>query len=365
MKPKALIITDRSDLAETRLIIEIAQNGLPVTVMANDTGKHFDKFLAAGLEVIPLRLSGRFDASGSAAIRETLQSGGHTVIYGFNPRAIACALRASRGMRVKIMGYRGVIGNVGFLKPESWITFLHPRLDRIVCVSKAVQRHFESLGFGPLRIRPGKAVTIYKGHDLSWYEVPVADLGAFSFPDDAFVVSCIGRDRPGKGFSTLVKAMEFVPDECPLYLLLVGDLEKNADLVAQVKSCRHHGRIRFAGYRTDAPQVAGASDALVLPSESEGLPRVVIEAMAYRRPVVVTEAGGMPELVRDGVEGYVVPVRSPEALAGALVGLVNDRQSAREMGDRGRERIEQEFSMRATVEQTTALIRELTEELAR
>lgn len=365
MQPKALIVTDRSDLAETQLIIALAREGLPVTVMASDTGKHFGKFPEAGIEAVPLVLSSRFDVSGAAAIRRTLESGGHTVVYGFNPRAIACALRASRGKRVKVMGYRGVVGNVGFLKPESWVTFLHPRLDRIVCVSRAVQRHFESLGFGPLRIRCGKAVTIYKGHDLSWYDVPVADLGTFDFPDDAFVVSCIGRDRPGKGFSTLVEAMDFVPDECRLHLLLVGDLEKNKALVAQVKSCRHHDRIRFAGYRTDAPQVAGASDALVLPSESEGLPRVVIEAMAYRRPVVVTEAGGMPELVTNGAEGFVVPVGAPEALAGALIRLANNPQLARDMGERGRKRIEQEFSMQSTVDQTVAIIRELTDELAR
>ena len=365
MQPKVLIITDRSDRAETQLIIGLALAGLPVTVMANDTGKHFSRFLEAGIEAVPLVLSSRFDASGTGAIRKALESGGHTVVYGFNPRAIACALRATRGKRVKVMGYRGVVGNVGFLKPESWVTFLHPRLDRIVCVSKAVQRHFESLGFGPLRIRRGKAVTVYKGHDLSWYDVPAADLSDFGFPDNAFVVSCIGRDRPGKGFSTLIKAMEFVPDDCPLHLLLVGDLEKNKALVAEVESCRHRDRIRFAGYRTDAPQMAGACDALVLPSESEGLPRVVIEAMAYRRPVVVTEAGGMPELVTNGVEGFVVPVRAPEALAGALMRLASDQQLARDMGARGRKRIEQEFSMQATVDQTVAIIRELTDELAR
>ncbi|PXX89316.1 glycosyltransferase family 1 protein [Marinobacter vulgaris] len=363
MQPKVLIITDRSDLAETQLIIGLAALPLPVTVMANDTGPNYRLLLDAGVRAIPLRLAGRFDRSGTRAIRRELESGGYTVIYGFNPRAIACGLRASRGLKVKVMGYRGVIGNVGLLKPESWITFLHPRLDRVVCVSRAVQRYFESLGWGPFKLREGKAVTIYKGHDLSWYEAPPADLDSFKFPAGAFVVACIGRDRPGKGFATLIEAMEHVPETSPLHLLLVGELQGNPDLARRVETSRHRDRIHFAGFRNDAPQVAGACSALVLPSESEGLPRVVIEAMAYSRPVVVTEVGGMPELVDDGVEGFVVPVRHPQALAQALVRLANDPELATWMGECGRQRIERDFSIESTIRQTASLIQELTDEL--
>ncbi|MBJ6138729.1 glycosyltransferase family 4 protein [Marinobacter litoralis] len=363
MEARALIVTDRSDLAESRLIIGMAEAGLPLTLLANDTGKNYSAFIDGGVDVRPLQLKGRFDRGGTAVIREVLKAASYTVIYAFNPRALACALRASKGFDVKVMAYRGVIGNLGLLKPESWTTFLHPRLDRVVCVSKAVQRYVESVGKLPFTGNSRKAVTIYKGHDLSWYDTPPASLSAFQFPENAFVVSCIGRDRPGKGFSTLIEAMDLVPDSCQLHLLLVGDLEKNAELVAQVKACRHSERIRFSGYRTDAPQVAGATHALVLPSESEGLPRVVIEAMAYRRPVVVTQAGGMPELVTNGVEGYVVPTRDPKALADALVRLSSNVDQAKRMGERGRMRIEMDFSLEMTVSNTIQLIRELTNEL--
>jgi len=342
----------------------MAQAGMPLTLLANDTGKNYGDFLAAHLDVRSLKLKGRFDCAGTTVIRELLDSGNYTVIYAFNPRALACALRASRGRRIKVIAYRGVIGNIGLSKPESWLTFLHPRLDRVVCVSKAVQRYIESVRRWPFARAAGKPITIYKGHELSWYDVPPADLSSFGFPEHAFVVTCIGRDRPGKGFATLVSAMDYVPDNCPLYLLLVGDLEKNESLVAQVKASRHSDRIRFAGYRHDAPQVAGACNALVLPSESEGLPRVVIEAMAYRRPVVVTEAGGMPELVTNGVEGYVVPVRDPQALTEALMKLANNPEASKAMGERGRERIESDFSISVSIKKTMNLIRQLTSELS-
>lgn len=359
MEPQVLIITDRSDLAETRLIIGLARHGLPVRVLANDTGRHYDAFVDAGIPVTPLRLSGRFDRIGTETIRKSLQGSSISVIYAFNPRAIACAIRASRGLNVKIMGYRGVIGNIGLAKPESWLTFLHPRLDRIVCVSDAVKRSLEQLRLPFKASFHRKLVRIYKGHDPAWYELPPADLSAFPIFERDFVICAIGRDRPGKGFSTLIEAMRQVPDTLNIKLLMVGDFEGNQRFREQVASLPDPERVMFAGYRPDAPQVAGACDALVLPSESEGLPRVVIEAMAYQRPVIVTEAGGMPELVRHNQEGLIVPVRDSQALAESIIYLATHPDERTEMGRRGRERVATSFHVEKTVEKTVQLIREL------
>ncbi|WP_235937595.1 glycosyltransferase family 4 protein [Marinobacter caseinilyticus] len=361
--PSVLCVTDACDLPESELFIGLHRAGFDVDVMANPSGRNYQRLVDAGVRVVPVALAGRFDKAGSLAIHQQLQSKQYTVIHTFNPRALACSLRASRGMRIKVVAYRGVIGNVGVLSPESWLTFLHPRLDRIVCVSDAVKRYFLGIRFLWMRIAPQKLVRIYKGHDLAWYQLPPADLSVFEFPKHAFVICCTGRDRPGKGFGTLIDSMEFIPDHCPVHLLLVGKLEENGALHARIQSSRHADRIRLAGFRTDAPQVAAACDAMVLPSESEGLPRVVIEAMAYCRPVVVTEAGGMPELVRHGEEGLVVPVKDPEALARAFIQLEADRDKATEMGRKGQNRIADDFNTAATVTETSRLYQELTREL--
>jgi glycosyltransferase involved in cell wall biosynthesis len=149
-----------------------------------------------------------------------------------------------------------------------------------------------------------------------------------------------------------------------VYLLLVGDLSGNNELKTKVKASRHRDRIVFTGYRKDAPRIAGACSALVLPSESEGLPRVVIEAMVHGRPVIVTEAGGMPELVNDGVEGYIVPVRAPKALARAIMALAENPQQAENMGQRGYNRILHGFSVEQSVAETRELLCEVTDEIA-
>lgn len=359
MMPETLVVTDMSDLAETNLIVGLWKAGVPVTVMANPAGRNFSLFEAAGLPVVSLVVNGRFDKAATRAIREHLQKTKARVVYAFNPKALGCALRASKKLRVKVIAYRGVIGNIGWQHPESWITFLHPRLDRIVCVSEAVRKSLLGARAPLGKISAHKLVRIYKGHDLAWYDKPTADLSEFEFPEAAFVICAIGRDRPGKGFATLIKAMGLLPAELNISLLLVGDLENNAALKEQIASLPEADRVRFAGFRPDAPQVAGACDALVLPSESEGLPRVVIEAMAYRRPVVVTDAGGMPELVRNEIEGLVVPVRDPEALASALIYLARNSDKCRAMGESGQLRLKQSFSAQQTINQTVQLLKEL------
>lgn len=364
LHPSVLIVTDKSDLAETHLILGLHQAGVDLRVACNPEGPNFSLLEDAGLVAARIRLQGRFDREGTATLRQLLEDKPTDVIHCYNPRALACALRASRGHRVAVVAYRGVIGNVSFLNPESWLTFLHPRLTRIVCVSDAVKAYFESLRLFWLKLPRSRLVRIYKGHDLAWYNRPPADLSEFDFPEDAFVFCCIGRDRPGKGFATLIRAMDFIPDEVPVHLLLVGDLKKNAELGKQIDQSRHAGRIKLAGFRRDAPQIAAACNALVLPSESEGLPRVVIEAMAYQRPVVVTEAGGMPELVRHGKEGLIVPVREPQALAEAMVELARNPEAAAAMGRNGQKRIAEAFHTSATVRETAQLYRELAEEIA-
>ena len=86
---------------------------------------------------------------------------------------------------------------------------------------------------------------------------------------------------------------------------------------------------------------------LALPSWTEGLPLVVLEAMAHGKPVVATPVGGTPELVTDGETGLLVPPRDPQALAAALQRLLEDAELSRRLGEAGRRRVEERFSLDA------------------
>jgi glycosyltransferase involved in cell wall biosynthesis len=106
--------------------------------------------------------------------------------------------------------------------------------------------------------------------------------------------------------------------------------------------------IMFLGERTDIPQLLGVLDIFVMPSIAEGLPNALLEAMAAARPVVVTSAGGMGEIIQDGVNGLVVPAGDEAALSGGLRKLVKDRSFAQALGAAARQCIEKKHSIRAT-----------------
>ncbi len=358
--PAILCLTDACDRPESELFIGLKRAGFDVDVMCNPKGRNYQRLVEAGLVVGSLALQGRFDKPGTAAIKHQLAQKHYDVIHAYNPRALACGLRASKGLPVSIVAYRGVIGNISFLNPESWITFLHPRVSRIVCVADAIKDYLASVRLLWLNIPPHKLQRIYKGHDLSWYNDQPANLSEFGVPDGAFVVCCTGRDVPRKGFDVLVEGVDRLPEDVDVHLLLVGDVINNDALQAQVAQTKHPERIHFTGYRQDAPALAAASDVFVLPStEREGLPRAVIEAMAYATTPLVTAVGGMPELVENGTSGLVVPPNSADSLAKAITRLYRDRTLLDQMGAAARQRIAEDFHTSKTVQQTGDLYKTL------
>ena len=163
--------------------------------------------------------------------------------------------------------------------------------------------------------------------------------------------------RPRKGIELLVEALPALPEE--VHMLLVGHMDSRA-LRRRIAASPASSRIHRPGFLTEAPAVAAACDVAVLPSiKREGLPRSVIEAMAYKTPPVVTDIGGSPELVVDGVSGLVVPARDTAAIARAVRLLYDDPELRNRMGAAARERIRTHFRIEATIEQTEALYRDL------
>jgi glycosyltransferase involved in cell wall biosynthesis len=163
---------------------------------------------------------------------------------------------------------------------------------------------------------------------------------------ESAVVGEVARLCAVKGQRELIEALAHVPDA---RVVLVGsDLERGGayerELERHAERLGVRDRVIFAGRRSDAVDVIGALDVLALPSWTEGLPLVVLEAMARRRAVVATPVGGTPELVVDGETGLLVPPRDPHALADALRRLLADADLRRRLGDAGYARVRDHFS---------------------
>ena len=141
--------------------------------------------------------------------------------------------------------------------------------------------------------------------------------------------------------------------------MLVGRMDAKK-LTLRIEKSPVRDRIHRVGFVSNAPEFSAACDVFCLPStKREGLPRAVIEAMAYRVPPVVTDSGGSPELVVDGESGIVVPPMNAQALADAIEKLYRDDDLRRRMGEAARERIATAFRNEDTVKKTIALYEEL------
>jgi glycosyltransferase involved in cell wall biosynthesis len=352
---RVLGITNYSDRPEAETLIGLKRLGVDIHLFCPQDAAHCHRFAQAGIPMTDCRLKGRIDRRAIRRIRRHLLETGTEILHMFNSRAISNGILASRGIPVKNVVYRGVVGRVNYLDPGSLMTYLHPRVDRIICVSEAVRRHFLSLRFLWLRIPAFKLITIYKGHNLSWYQEKPVDLSSFGIPASAFVVGFTGRPDPNKGLHTLVDAMRFLPEGPPIHLLLIGNLNKAALLRRIVRNPRA-ARIHLAGYRTDAPALQAACNTVVLPTLwREGLPKVIIEAMAHGITPIVTDVGGNPELVEHDRSGIIVPPGRPEEIARAIMRLYEDPEGCRTMGGRARDRIHRCFHIDNTIQQTLDL----------
>jgi len=175
----------------------------------------------------------------------------------------------------------------------------------------------------------------------------------------ATAVAMVGRLTERKGHRFLLEALArlarggFAPE---WRLWVVGTGEEQEALSAQAARLGLDGRVSFLGYREDAREIIHACDLLVLPSLLETQPLVITEAMASARPVIATAIYGIPEIVADGVSGCLVPAGEEEPLAAALARLITDRALAARMGQAGRRRYEERFTLARMAERTYGVL---------
>jgi len=362
---RILYLTDKSDRGESAMIMGVRQHGHQVQVFGKLDSPHVQRIRDSGIPVRDVRWKKKLDRGVLQAIREVVLQQGVNIIHTGNSRTTLHMVMATKklqrmGKSPKLIAYLGVTGNVAWWSPLSWVRFLNPRIDRIICVAEGVRQYLlQDVRLWGLKLDPKKVVTIYKGHKLEWYQSEPADLSQFRIPVGAMVVTVASRLRPRKGIPELIRALGLTSPERNIHLLFLGH-EGNEEIRAEVDRLPHPERVHFAGYRNDAPAIMAASDVCCLPVLSgEGLSRAVIEGMAYGVCPLVTPVGGNTELVIDQECGLVVPAGDEPALAAAMEWLYDHPEERRRFGAAARERIARHFHSDETVRQTLALYREV------
>jgi glycosyltransferase involved in cell wall biosynthesis len=211
---------------------------------------------------------------------------------------------------------------------------------------------------------PSERVTvIYNGIDVAAFDRRVGQGPSLPLPETGrapVAVLVANMHDPVKRQEDFLLALSKARTKFPdLQAFLLGDGSRRAqleDLAARLELKRV---AHFLGRRVDVPAVLARSNIGVLCSEREGMSNAVMEGMAGRLPMIVTDTGGNPELVKDGERGFVVSVRQPSELSAAMVKLLENPQSSRRMGEAGRQFIEEEMGLPRMVRAHDVLYRSL------
>lgn len=222
--------------------------------------------------------------------------------------------------------------------------------DLIVAVSAGQAQVLRSHGIPSERI-----AVVHNAAMLPATGNPASDVDLrreFGFPADSTIVVAAGRFSEEKGQRDLIAAAKVaLARELGLRFVLLGEGALLSDCRQLTEHLGIAGELKLPGFRRNIGDYLHQADIVVNPSLSEGLPNVVLEAMAHGKPVLATSVGGVPELIEDGMSGLLVPASDPGRLADGIQRLALDRDLQRRLGTAGLERVARHFTFEGQAEQ--------------
>ncbi|MBN1893813.1 glycosyltransferase [bacterium] len=310
----------------------------------------FDRLKRRGIEVTVLRRSGRMDLGLLLRLvrlirKQRIDVIMTTLFYADVMGPIAGRLAGVKG----IFSWETISAPEWLIRRRLWPYRAFIRLaDGVVSVSQATADWLHTKRGVPLN----KIRVIPYGVDLNLFAARNAGTvrKRLGLRRRDVVVGMVGRLHPQKGHRYLIQAAPAIVKKNPaVRFLLIGDGELRQELKSQVKALGLEKHFMFLGFRDDVHQLIQAIDIFTLPSLYEGLPNVILEAMAAGKPVVATPADGTRELIETGNTGILVPPKDPPALAAAINRLIGNERLAAAMGRRGLEKIVRDHSLESQV----------------
>lgn len=313
-----------------------------------------------GLELVPLAPRSEVDLTAGWRLARVIRRLGPDIIHAHDPHGVAMAgLALSLGA-----GARGHAGRrapalvasrrVDFhLKGNSFSRWKYRQVDLFVAASGAIRRML--IGDG---IDENRVVTVHEGIDVDRIDAvpPVNVHEAYWLPHHAPLVGNVAALVPHKGQRYLIEAAHLVVRQVPdARFVILGEGELHEHLQHLVREHHLEKHVLLPGFRTDVIGCIKGFDLFVMSSLTEGLGTSILDAMACRKAVVGTRAGGIPEVVDDGQTGLVVEPRDAPQLAAAIVRMLEDEPMRRAMADAGYARVRERFTVERMVSETAAL----------
>ncbi len=348
----AFCITDLDPGGAERAIVQLAV-GLdrtewdPRVYCLGPPGALVDRLKAAGIAVECLGARSARSVGVILRLARHLRAFRPAILQTFLFHANQAGRMAGRLARVPIV----VCGIRVAEREERW----HLLLDRWtqslvthnVCVSRAVADFSVARG----RLRPDKVSVIPNGVDCERFSRAMpADLSKLGIPRGARTILSVGRLHPQKGHDLLIDAMAPLLAKHPdLHVLIVGEGPSREKLQSQIVELGCREQVHLAGWRADIPEIMKACTVFALPSRWEGMPNVVLEAMAAGLPVVATEVEGVREVITDGVSGSIVQGDSAADFRSGLQNMLDDAALRARFSIESQISAEKDFAIRSVV----------------
>jgi glycosyltransferase involved in cell wall biosynthesis len=241
--------------------------------------------------------------------------------------------------------------------------FCMKRYQKVICVSLDLYDCCRSFGVDERRVSVIDNAIVVEDYDPTPPEASERD--AFSCGQHDVVLGAVGRLSEEKGFRHLICAVaRLVREGQRVGLLIAGEGHLKEQLQQQIVQLGMQNHVRLVGFLSDPRQLYRAIDVFVLSSLREGLPNVVLEAMASCRAVVTTHVNGIPRLVQNGQNGIVVATDSSEELYNGIQRCLLNPSCREELAVAGRRTVEQQFSFSRRMEKVASVYRDLSPDLA-
>jgi len=301
-----------------------------------------------------------------------IRKGKYTIVHTHSSKAGVLGRLAARIAGVKIIihsvhglpffEYQNKFLNYIYILCERFVALF---TDRLISVCDAMARKAIAAGVA----KEDKFTIIYSGIELEHYsnsDVLIAEKQKeLNLDPDVPVVGNISRLFEFKGHNYFLEAASQVVEVFPeAKFLLVGDGILRERLIRQAEDLKIRDNIVFTGLveRKEIPKLISVMDVVVHTSLREGLPRVLPEALAMAKPVIAFEIDGMPEIIKDGENGYLIPPKDSRKLANSIIHLLKDKEKARRMGEAGRSMVNPAFELEVMVERISDVYKESIEE---
>jgi len=303
---------------------------------------------ATGLKVSSVQMHGEWDLLAVYKLKKIIRNNSIKIVHLHSPHAQALGLLAAKSAgKCKVVLSRRVDFHI---RKNILSRVKYSNVDRIIAISERVKEVLVADGL-PLE----KIDVVYSGVDIERFQNIKGDhfISELGPHRDEIRIGNIAALAWHKDHRTLIEAARIVVDEFPrVIFLIVGDGPLRREIEILIKKLNLEEKVRLCGFRQDIPEILSVLDLFVLSSSWEGLGTSLLDAFASKVPVVATNVGGIPEIVKDKVNGILVPPGNPGALARAIISLLKNRGLARQMAEEGFRLVKEKLSVERMVKET-------------